>query len=120
MTEAALTVEDTKSWTCDRCEVTVQWMAGHEAAVDLPDNWVREGELLHCLGCRRDVAAESALIDLPEKTPLNDRVKLQSQARIEFEIQRVPEKTDGEVAKACRSSAAAVKKARVRLGLVGE
>lgn len=97
--------------------MTVQWLPGHgEPNRDLPPNWVREDDLEHCLACRRDVAAESA--EMPEGTPLSEQVKLRSQARIEFELLRAPEKANGEVAKACRSSAAAVKKARERLGLV--
>jgi hypothetical protein len=111
--EAALAPTDTETWTCDRCEVTIQWMAGHEKQMEMPDNWVRAGDGLHCLGCRRDAAAEAATDNLEDSVPLNERVKMQSQARIEFEPLRVPDKANGEIAKACRSSAMAVQKARL-------
>lgn len=104
-----------QSWTCDRCDVTVQWMSGHENNARLPAHWSEEGEELLCLGCRRDMAAESALADLPEGIPLAERVKLKSRARIEFEIDRDPERPNAKIANSCRTSAAAVQKARERM-----
>ncbi len=112
-----MAAEGTKSWTCDRCEVSVQWMVDHvDEDRDLPPNWERVDERLHCLGCRRDIAAEAA--ETPDDAPLNERVKLQGQARVAFELERDPDRPNGEIAKACHTSGAAVQKARVRLGLV--
>ena len=44
------------------------------------------------------------------------RAKLRSTALIEFEVKRDPNRGNGEIAKACRSSIPAVAKARKRLG----
>jgi len=51
----------------------------------------------------------------PDDSGRDDRVKLRRAGLIEFEVQRTPDRTDGSIAKACRSSAAAVAAARRRL-----
>jgi hypothetical protein len=43
------------------------------------------------------------------------RAKLRSTAVVEFEIERNPERPEGEIARAARTSIAAVRKARKRL-----
>jgi len=95
--------------------MTVQWMIGHDAPAQ-PAHWAVEDGELHCLACRRDRAAEAGTEHLPEDTPLNERVKLKAQARLDFEVNRDPDRGDGEIAKACRSTVAGVKKARERVG----
>jgi hypothetical protein len=103
-------------WTCGRCEVTASWMAGTERP-ELPANWsLIDGEPL-CLGCRRERAAETALEALDDGAPALERQQSQSHARIEFEIQRDPDRPDNRIAKSCRTSVIAVRKARERLGL---
>jgi hypothetical protein len=106
---------EAQSWTCDRCDVTVQWMAGHEANARLPEHWSKEGGELHCLGCRRDIAGDAALALLDEGTPLADRVKVRNRARVEFEITRDPDRQNAKIASSCHTSAAAVQKARERM-----
>ncbi len=95
----------------------MQWMSGHEANAQLPTAWSQEGDVLHCLVCRRDLAAEAAMEGLPEETPLAERVQLKAYARVEFEISRDPERRDGEIAKSCRTTAASVRRGRERLGI---
>jgi hypothetical protein len=82
----------------------------------LPPTWAREEGELYCLACRRDIAAEAGLEGLDADTPDHARLKLRSQARIEFEINRDPDRQDNQIAKACGTSAVAVRKARARLG----
>lgn len=107
-----------ESWSCARCEVTVQWMAGHEKPDHgIPAHWIEEDGVLYCLGCRRERAAEAGGEAAPDGTSLADRTKLQSHARIEFEITRDPARSNSEIARACRTSGTAVGKARERLGL---
>jgi hypothetical protein len=83
----------------------------------LPTTWVKEedGEL-YCLACRRDMAGEAGLQDVPDDAPDQTRLKVRSQARIEFEIKRDPDRQDNLIAKACGTSTVAVRKARARLG----
>jgi hypothetical protein len=81
----------------------------------LPTTWAQENGELYCLACRRDMAGEEGVEDIPEDAPDQTRLKARSQARIEFEIKRDPDRQDNEIAKACGSSTVAVRKARARL-----
>jgi hypothetical protein len=110
------TVEPAADWTCDRCEVAVSWMADAERP-ELPGTWIREGDALYCLACRRERAGEAALVGLDLETSAERRRQVESRARIEFEMKRRPEREDNRIAKACHTSVKAVQQARVRLGL---
>ena len=105
-----------RSWTCERCEVTVRWLPGADEP-SLPNGWEQSREGTFCLVCRRAIAAEAALDQAPPSTTAQQRAKLRATALIEFEIRRVPERGNGEIARACRSSVPAVAKARRRLGV---
>lgn len=109
-------IEPTADWTCDRCQVTVSWMADVERP-ELPGTWIREGDELYCLACRRERAGEAALVGLEEDTTAKRRGQIESRARIEFEMKRRPENADSRIAQACHTSIKAVKQARVRLGM---
>lgn len=106
------TTATAKKWTCDQCGVTVSRAGGEK--VGLPDSWTSSKEGTFCLLCRRDRAAQAALDAAPEGT-LEDRAKLRRAALVEFEVRRRPNHGNGEIAKACRSSVAAVVAARKRL-----
>jgi hypothetical protein len=111
-----MTAEPAADWTCDRCEVTVSWTADTEVPA-LPGTWIREGDELYCLGCRRERAGEAALVELDEATSVERRHQVETRARVEFEMKRRPEREDGRIAKACHTNVKTVQKARVRLGL---
>jgi hypothetical protein len=105
------------AWTCARCQVTVSF--SHEVEQPrLPATWVREDGELYCLGCRREMAGEAGLAGVDEDATSQKRQQIRSQARIEFEIQRDPDRQDNLIAKACRTSTVSVRKARARLGIV--
>jgi hypothetical protein len=110
------TVEPAADWTCTRCEVTVTWMADVERPA-LPATWVRDGDDLYCLACRRERAGEAAVADLEGSASAERRQQVESRARIEFEMKRRPEREDSRIAQACHTSLKAVKQARVRLGM---
>ena len=109
------TVAPAVDWTCARCEVNVSWMPDAERP-ELPATWIKEGDELFCLACRRDMAGEAALVGLDKGTSA-ERHKVQSRARIDFEMNRRPEREDSRIAKACHTSNKAVQQARVRLGM---
>lgn len=111
----AQTSEAATDWTCGRCEVTASWMPGTERP-EVPLNWAVEGDEIFCLGCRREIAAEAGVEGM-EEASLEDRRKLRSHARIEFEISREPDTPDNRIAKACHTSVIAVRRARERMGL---
>jgi hypothetical protein len=81
----------------------------------LPTTWAKQDGHLYCLACRRDMAGEAGLEDIADDAPDATRLKLRSQARIEFEIKRDPTRQDNVIAKACGTSTVAVRKARARL-----
>jgi len=102
-------------WTCACCGVSASRIDG--APAPLPDSWVSTTEGVFCLTCRRQRAAEAALDAAPSGCDRDARAKLRRAGLIEFEVRRTPERTDGTIAKACRSSAVAVAAARRRLQL---
>lgn len=103
------------SWTCTRCEVTASWMPGSEVG-GRPADWRQLGKELLCLGCRRAVAAEAADLDTTTGDAAK-RTKARTMAMIEFEIRRVPERANSDIARACHTSVPAVAKARARIGI---
>ena len=103
-------------FTCSRCGVKVSWMDG-SGQPGLPDNWADTSEGTFCLLCRRSIAEEIALAEADEEASPEARAKLRKVALVEFELQRDPERADGEIARACRSSVPAVEKARRELKL---
>ena len=105
-----------KKWTCARCEVTVGMPVGPDTP-KLPVGWERRGRKLYCLACRREMAEEDSVADIPDDAPAAKSQQLRSAARVEFEIKRDPSRPDNQIAQACRTSIPAVKKARERLGL---
>ena len=106
----------TRQWTCARCEVTVGFPVGPYTP-KLPVGWERRGRKLYCLACRREMAEEDSVADIPDDAPAAKSQQLRSAARVEFEIKRDPSRPDNQIAQACRTSIPAVKKARERLGL---
>jgi hypothetical protein len=105
-------------WTCGGCGVSASRIGG--APTPLPDSWISSAEGDFCLTCRRQRAAEAALDAAPEDCGRDVRAKLRRAGLIEFEVRRTPDRTDGTIAKACRSSAAVVAAARRRLQLRDE
>ncbi len=110
------TPEARSGWTCGRCQMTLSWTAEAENP-ELPTSWIHEDGAFYCLACRRDRAGDASVDDLPLDAPLATRQQTRFRARIDFEIQRDPDRPDGRIAKACRTSTLAVRKARNRLGL---
>jgi hypothetical protein len=67
---------------------------------------------MHCLTCRRDLAAEAACHRAGPDTAPEDRARIRARGRTDFEIRRDPERTNGEIAKSVGCSVPAVVKAR--------
>jgi hypothetical protein len=93
--------------------MTSTWTNGLEEGI-APPHWVKEGRKFYCLSCRRERAIEAALEDCNEEG-IEARAKVRSAAVVEFEILRDPERTEGEIARAARTSIGAVRKARKAL-----
>ena len=100
-------------WRCERCDVTIRWMPGHERKGP-PSGWSTERGKPHCLRCRRELAAELAVERAPE-AGREERAKLRAAAVLEFELLRDPDRPNGEIAKVVRCSVPAVVKSRQRI-----
>ncbi len=101
-----------RRWTCSRCGVAVGRIDG--SPVPLPESWESNAEGDFCLACRRQRAAD-AVDAMPADCSREARAKARRASLIEFEVRRTPQLTDGSIARACRTSAAAVAAARKRL-----
>jgi hypothetical protein len=101
--------------TCDRCAMTTRWVAQDSESV--PPNWIERGKRAYCLACRRELAVDEALAELGDTAPASGRATIRSQAVVDFELRRNPDRRDGDIARAARCSVMAVSKARKRLGL---
>ena len=108
------TTSSAPSWICDRCGVSIRYLPGHEPGGP-PAGWSTDEGETHCLTCRRDLAAEAAYHRAAPDTSREDRAKLRARGRIDFEIERDPERTNGEIAKSLGCSVPAVVKARRKL-----
>jgi hypothetical protein len=100
-------------WSCSRCGVSVGQMDG--VPTELPASWSRGENQVLCLTCSRAQAGETAMDAVPDSVPREDRVKLRRTALIEFEIERAPEAPNATIARACRTSSAAVAAVRDRV-----
>lgn len=107
-----------RRWTCDRCGVAAGRIDSQQ--VPLPPNWESCPEGDFCLSCRRARAADAAQATVPGDASLASRAKARRTGLIEFEVRRTPELTDGMIARACRTSAAAVAAARKQQRTLGE
>jgi hypothetical protein len=113
-TERSTAIAD--SWTCARCTMTVSFAADAEQP-GMPPSWTQQDGELYCLSCRREMAGEEGLEGIDDETSNEQRIKLRTNARVEFEIGRDPERPDNQIAKACHTSAVSVRKARERMGI---
>lgn len=108
--------EDAVERTCARCEMTTRWFPKKKSE-KVPANWITKNGQAYCLACRRELAVDEALEEMGEGGAPAARAKIRSQAVVEFEIRRDPDRRDGDIARAARCSVMAVSKARKRLGI---
>jgi len=101
-------------WSCARCGVSVGRIDREPTA--LPDSWTRLDGESFCLTCSRARAGEAAIESISDEHSREDLMRIRRTALIEFEIRRAPEAPNGSIARACRTSSAAV--AVVREGMV--
>ncbi len=108
-----MTAATAHRWTCTDCRVA----AGRSDAEEtpLPEHWQVSAEGTFCLGCRRKRAAEAAVEAAPVAADRDARARLRRTALVDFEVRRAPDRTNGSIAKACRTSIPAVVAARRRL-----
>jgi hypothetical protein len=112
MTQAMESRGKSQGWVCARCGASVSVTV----AADPPLGWSRDGANAYCIDCGRARAAEEARAAMPLDTDWETLEHAGAQARIQFELERDPERSDKEIARLCRTSLLAVHNARTRLG----
>ena len=91
-------------------------MPGVAKLPGLPSGWEELAGVAYCLGCQRKLAGEAKAAALLDGEPAADRVRADSEGRIEFELDRDPDRCDTRVARSCGTNVALVRKVRERLG----
>jgi hypothetical protein len=92
-------------------------MPGAAKLSGLPPNWDALNGITYCLSCLRKLAGEAKAEALPEEGSSADRVRANSEGRIEFELGRDPDRCDTRIARASRTSVILVRQVRERLGV---
>ena len=105
--------EKATRWTCSCCGVSAGQM--DDRPTELPQGWTTSSEGGFCLMCRRERAADAVLESAPEVRNMAARVRLRQAALLDFEVSRVPDRSNGQIAGACHSTARAVAESRRRL-----
>ena len=108
--------ETAAQWTCARCTVTASWTPSTKDH-RLPSGWVEQNGVAYCLSCRRELASEAGVAAEGANGTEASRQQAGTSARIDFEVNRDPNRADTKIARAAHSSVVAVRKARERLGV---
>jgi hypothetical protein len=93
-------------WSCARCGVSVGRIDNE--LTDLPETWTEAERQAFCLTCSRARAGEAAVALTEGESSREDRVRIQRDAVIEFEIGRTPDAPNRSIANACHTSSSAV------------
>jgi hypothetical protein len=99
-------------WDCARCGVSAGRMDGRRAA--LPVSWSQSGHRVFCLSCARALAGDASIDAAPADSSRDDLARIRREALIEFELRRCPDAPNQMIARACRTSPAAVAAIRGR------
>ena len=107
--------ETAANWTCDSCDVVVSWADRQERG--LPPGWTGIEHGVVCLNCQRSLVGEAAGKQ-PFRTSIQERLRLRSEGVIDFEVSRVPSRSNRDIAQALHTSLGAVQKGRERAKLI--
>ncbi|MGH2955494.1 MAG: hypothetical protein ACRDL6_00665 [Solirubrobacterales bacterium] len=81
---------------------------------EAPPGWSWDGAVAYCIDCSRELTAEAARAAMPLDADWETLEHAAAQARIHFELERDPDRTDAEIARLCRTSVLAARNARKR------
>lgn len=103
-------------WTCARCGMTVRFMPGALNVSGMPANWDEANGIAYCLSCRRKMAGEAKAAMLRVEEEDADLIRADAEGRVEFELDRSPDRCDTRIARACGTNVIVVRQVRDRLG----
>jgi hypothetical protein len=84
---------------------------------ELPASWEQMNGVAYCLSCLRKLAGEARAAALSDGESPADRLRADAEGRIEFELNRDPDRCDTRVARASETNVVMVRKVRQRLGV---
>ncbi len=106
-------------WTCSACGMTVRYAPGATVPVELPNGWSRNGGALRCLACRRQAVSDAATAAHAEASE-SERRRAARAALTRFELERDPNRRDGEIGRLIGVTGAVVSEVRRKLIAAGE
>jgi hypothetical protein len=81
-----------------------------------PPSWDEVNGIAYCLHCRRLMAGEAKAATLEVEDSPTDLVRADAEGRVEFEIDRDPDRCDTRIARLCGTNVIVVRQVRERLG----
>jgi hypothetical protein len=96
--------------------MTARFMPGAPNLPDMPPSWEEENGIAYCLSCRRKMAGEAKAAMLRFEEENADLIRADAEGRVEFELQRSPDRCDTRIARACGTNVIVVRQVRERLG----
>lgn len=96
--------------------MTVRFMTEMVDLAESPPNWDEVNGIAYCLGCRRVMAGEAKAAALNGDGTPSNRVRADAEGRVEFELNRDPDRCDTRIARACGTNVIVVRQVRERVG----
>jgi hypothetical protein len=96
--------------------MTVRFMPGALNVSGMPANWDEANGIAYCLSCRRKMAGEAKAAMLRVEEEDADLIRADAEGRVEFELDRSPDRCDTRIARACGTNVIVVRQVRDRLG----
>jgi hypothetical protein len=96
--------------------MTARFMPGALNLSEMPPSWDEVNGIAYCLGCRRKMAGEAKAAALRVEETGADLVRADAEGRVEFELNRSPDKCNTRIARACGTNVIVVRQVRESLG----
>jgi hypothetical protein len=96
--------------------MTARFMPGALNLSEMPASWDEVNGIAYCLSCRRKMAGEAKAATLRLEEEGADLVRADAEGRVEFELNRTPDRCDTRIARACETNVIVVRQVRERLG----
>jgi hypothetical protein len=96
--------------------MTARFMPGALNLSEMPPSWDEVNGIAYCLNCRRKMAGEAKIAALPVEETSADLLRADAEGRVEFELNRTPDRCDTRIARACGTNVIVVRQVRERLG----
>jgi hypothetical protein len=96
--------------------MTAHFPPGTPGLSGMPASWDEVNGIAYCLSCRRKMAGEAKAEALGAEESMADLVRADAEGRVEFELNRTPDRCDTRIARACGTNVIVVRQVRERLG----